>query len=65
MPQRLMVHDTDPAKVILEKVGSLKEFRLTSNWVLTGIYERPEKTASGLYLTDQTRREDEWQARPC
>lgn len=63
MPPRLMVHDKDPADIIREKVGDLSKFRLFGNFVLLGVYERPEKTASGLYLADQTRQEDQYQGK--
>lgn len=63
-----MVHDQDPAKLILDKVGMTKlgelpGFHLHGNRVLVGIYERPNKTASGILLPDQTRSEDEHQGK--
>ena len=63
-----MVHDVDPAKVVMDKIGmkklgELPGFRLMGNQVLIGIYERPTKTKSGIILADQTRREDEHQGK--
>lgn len=63
-----MVHDEDPAKIIMDKIGmkklgELPGFRLMGNRVLIGIYERPAKTKSGIILADQTRREDEHQGK--
>ena len=58
-----MVHDTDPAQEILQKVGDLEGFELFGNQVLLAIYKRPEKTKSGLYLADSTRQEDEYQGK--
>jgi co-chaperonin GroES (HSP10) len=58
-----MKHDVDPKKVILEKIGSLKGFELFGSQVLLGMYERPKITQSGIHLTDQTRKEDEFQGK--
>lgn len=63
MPQMAMVHDVDPVEVIRKKVGDLSNFKLFYNHVLLGVYERPEKTKSGLYLSDQTRNEDRHQGK--
>lgn len=63
MPAALMMHDEDPAKKILKTVGDLSKFELFGNQVLLGVYERPEKTKSGLYLSDQTRQEDRYQGK--
>ena len=58
-----MEHGADPAKEIFAGVGDLKKFELFGNQVLIGIYKRPEKTKSGLYLADATRQEDEYQGK--
>lgn len=63
MPAMQMVHDTDPADPIKKKIGDLAKFELFGNQVLIGIYERPEKTKSGIYLSDQTRHEDRHQGK--
>lgn len=63
MPLRQMSHENDPAKEIWAKVGDLKGFELFSNQVLLGVYERPMKTKSGIYLSDQTRNEDAHQGK--
>lgn len=63
MPPMLMKHDVDPAKELLDKIGDLSEFELFGNSVLIAVYERPEKTKSGLYLSDKTRQEDAWQGK--
>lgn len=63
MPQREMVHVTDPAEDILEKIGDLSNFEVMHNDVLIGIYMRPEKTKSGIIITDKTRQEDEYQGK--
>lgn len=58
-----MVHDTDPAEGLLKKIGDLSGVELFGNQVLIAVYERPEKTKSGLYLSDQTRQEDAYQGK--
>lgn len=63
MPQRAMIHDIDPVRVILDKVGDLSGFSILGNQVLIGIYLRPERTASNIYLPDRTRAEDQWQGK--
>ena len=63
MPSRTMVHKVDPADDILEKIGDLSGFEVMHNDVLIGIYMRPEKTKSGIILSDKTRQEDEYQGK--
>lgn len=58
-----MEHTEDPAEEIRKAVGDLSDFELFGNQVLLGIYKRPEKTKSGLYLADTTRKEDEYQGK--
>ena len=63
-----MLHDEDPALKIYRQVGMTKPgvlpgFHLHGNRILVGIYERPQRTASGIVLSDQTRREDEHQGK--
>ena len=63
MPQMLMLHDDDPAKIIVDTVGDLKDIEIFGNFVLLGIYERPRVTKSGIYLTDDYRAEDRHQGK--
>lgn len=68
MPHMAMVHDKDPRQLIYDKIGMKKlgeipGFHIYGNRVLVGIYERPEKTKSGVFIPDQTRREDEHQGK--
>lgn len=63
MPHMAMHHLSDPAQDIWNKVGDLSGFELFGNQVLVGVYERPEKTKSGLYLADKTRDEDKYQGK--
>lgn len=49
---------------VLQSIGdALEHVHPRNNEVLVGIYIKPEKTASGLYLTDKTRDEDRWQGK--
>lgn len=62
------VHDIDPAEKIyrqigMTKLGELPGFRLHGNRVLVGVYERPGELESGIFLPDQTRREDQFQGK--
>ena len=68
MPFSLMEHTEDPRNEIYKKIGMTKDgkipgFELHGSRVLVGIYKRPEKTKSGIYLSDPTRKEDEYQGK--
>lgn len=56
-----MKHVADPRQEILNAVGSLEGFVVGPSSLLIGIYERPEKTAGGIILAHQTRKEDLYQ----
>ncbi len=58
-----MVHDKDPREEIQENIGDISGFELFGNQILLGVYKRPERTTSGLYLADKTRGEDEYQGK--
>ena len=54
----------DPIKAeIIKDVGDISQVEVMYNYVLLGIYVRPEKTQSGLYLADTTRKEDVYQGK--
>lgn len=67
MPAMLMQHDEDPRETIFSKVGMKKGvipgFTLFGNRVLLGVYERPQKMKSGLFIADGTRQEDKHQGK--
>ena len=68
MPPMRMAHTEDPraaiyAKIGLKKDGTIPGFELFGNRVLLGLYERPEKTKTGIILTDKYRSEDEHQGK--
>ena len=58
-----MLHAVNPAEELAKAVGDLSKVRVFHNNILCAVYKRPEKTASGLYLSDQTRKEDEYQGK--
>ncbi len=63
MPHMIMSHEDDPKNKILEDLGDLSEIELFHNQVLLAVYLRPQKTKSGLYLTDKHVDEDRFQSK--
>lgn len=63
MPAMNMFHEVDPKEVILSGIGDIGELKMTANDVLVAIYLRPEKTKSGIILTDRNRDEDKYQSK--
>lgn len=61
MPLTKMVHDEDPAELIRRTVGAHPT--PVGYQVLVGIYLRPEKMKSGLYVPQKTGDEDIWQGK--
>jgi co-chaperonin GroES (HSP10) len=59
----LMHHDVDPKEALLEQIGDISQITLFHNSVLVAVYKRPEKTASGIILTDKARDEDDYQGK--
>ena len=59
----VMQHNEDPKEEIWKAVGDLADFQLFGNEVLVAIYIRPQKTSSGIFLTDNYRDEDKWQGK--
>lgn len=63
MPHMLMKHEKDPAEELVAALGDLSGVEIFHNQVLVAVYLRPQQTASGLFLTDQTRNEDIYQSK--
>jgi hypothetical protein len=63
MPYMQMHHEIDPAEKILAEIGDLSTVKLFNNEILVGIYLRPERTKSGLFMTDENRSEDRHQSK--
>jgi len=64
MPLMMMSHDADPVEKILNKLPKdFDDFKLLSNYIMVAIYKRPDKTASGIYISDATKDEDKYQGK--
>jgi co-chaperonin GroES (HSP10) len=53
----------NPAQELLDKIGYIGDIDVFFNKVLVGLYQRPEKTKSGIYMADATREEDLYQGK--
>lgn len=54
----------DPVKdEIIRDVGDISEVEVMHNYILAGIWIRPEKTKGGIILTQKTQDEDKYQGK--
>lgn len=62
-----MVHDVDPAKVLMEALGDLSAIDVYNDRILVAIYKRPEKTKGGVIIpgTAGPREEEKYQGKAC
>jgi co-chaperonin GroES (HSP10) len=64
VPSALMDHSgEDPRETLLKKAGDLSTIEVLGSDVLLLTYMRPEKTKSGIILTDHARSEDAFQGK--
>jgi co-chaperonin GroES (HSP10) len=63
MPAMVMLHEKDPAEVLWEAIGDISNVEVLNNDILVAIYERPEKTSGGVWVSPQTREEDKSQGK--
>jgi co-chaperonin GroES (HSP10) len=63
MPFMVMEHEKDPRQDLLEKIGNIDDIEIFNNQVLCAVYVRPEKTKSGIYVTQVSREEDKIQGK--
>lgn len=63
MPAVKMDHTIDPRDDLKNKLGDISAFEIFENYILVGVYIRPERTSSGIYLSDKTREEDRYQGK--
>jgi len=63
MPFMIMDHATDPKQKLLDDIGDISAFEIFNNQILVAVYIRPNKTKSGIYLSDQLREEDKVQGK--
>ncbi len=63
MPAMVMSHDVDPREALVKALGDLSDVEVFNNQILIAVYQRPEKTKSGIILTDKHREEDRFQSK--
>jgi co-chaperonin GroES (HSP10) len=64
MANRLKLHHVaDPKQEMLDAIGDISSVEVFHNQILVQVYIRPNKTASGLFLSDKTRDEDRFQGK--
>lgn len=63
MPHMPMSHELDPKEELRKSLGDLSTVELFNNTILLAVYIRPQKTKSGIYLTDKTTEEDRYQSK--
>jgi len=59
----IMEHAAEPKEELLKQLGNISTLEIFGNEVLVAIYIRPQKTSSGIFLTDNYRDEDKWQGK--
>jgi co-chaperonin GroES (HSP10) len=63
MPFMIMEHAEDPRKKLLDEIGDILNIEIFNNQILAAVYIRPQKTKTGIYLTDKTTDEDRYQSK--
>lgn len=63
MSKVAMLHENDPRGVLMKEVGDVSNVEIFNMQVLVAVYIRPEKTKSGIILSDKTRDEDRYQSK--
>ena len=63
MPPMIMQHEVDPADKLKKELGDLSKVEIFNNQILVAVYIRPQKTKSGIYLSDKTVDEDRHQSK--
>ena len=63
MPFMIMDHAVDPKQKLLEDIGDISSVEIFNNQIRVAVYVRPQKTKSGIYLSDQSREEDKIQGK--
>jgi co-chaperonin GroES (HSP10) len=58
-----MEHTLNPKEELWKSIGDISQLDLFGNQILIAIYIRPQKTSSGIFLTDNYRDEDKWQGK--
>lgn len=63
MPFMRMTHEVDPKEKLLTELGDISSAELFNNQILVAVYIRPQKTKSGIYLSEKTTDEDRHQSK--
>lgn len=63
MVTMVMDHDVDPKEKLLAELGDISNIEIFNNQILVAVYVRPNKTKSGLYLSDNVVAEDRYQGK--
>lgn len=63
MPPMIMQHEVDPADKLRKEIGDISKVEIFNNQILVAVYIRPQKTKSGIYLSDKTVDEDRHQSK--
>lgn len=63
MPPMKMEHSVSPERELLEKLGDTSKVDVFNNQVLVALYIRPQKTKSGIFLTENAVDEDRYQSK--
>ena len=63
MAKLKMVHAVDPREELMAALGDLSDIKIFNNYILVAVYKRPERLASGLFISDVTRKEDDYQGK--
>lgn len=63
MPAMLMDHQDDPKQKLMDALGDISHIEIFNNQILCAVYIRPNKTKSGIYLSDSTVEEDRYQGK--
>ena len=58
-----MEHQIDPAQSLKTDLGDISDVEVFNNQILVAVYIRPQKTRSGIILTDKTTEEDRYQSK--
>ncbi len=53
----------DPKQGLIDAVGDLSNYDIFHNQILVAVYVRPNVTTGGIFLTDNTLKEDEYQGK--
>lgn len=59
-----MEHETDPRQDLIDKVADhIKDIEVLAHWVLLATYIRPEKTKGGIFIPNESQKEDTFQGK--